>query len=315
MDRIHLVECPRDALQGWPYKVSTEDKVAYYRALIDVGFDTIDIGSFVSPKAVPSMANTVKDYDHTVAIFGLDKIPSNAIAFFTCQLSIIEDEGMLPKHGTRILVIAANERGALEASKYETIDDIGFPLSLSETFQKRNTGANIKEAFTRLENIQNICINNSKRLVVYLSMGFGNPYGDKWHPDMLTDFSDKLRKEINVEVIALSDTVGTAADNVVEAAFKTVIKELPTVEFGAHLHLHATAGLSKIEAALRGGCLRFDGAIRGIGGCPLAQDALVGNAPTEKLIEYFVKRDLWSVGNERAWDQSQNLASEIFSEI
>ena len=291
MDRIHLVECPRDALQGWPYKVSTEDKVAYYRALIDVGFDTIDIGSFVSPKSVPSMANTAK------------------------VLSIIEDEGMLPKHGTRILVIAANERGALEASKYETIDDIGFPLSLSETFQKRNTGANIKEAFTRLENIQNICINNSKRLVVYLSMGFGNPYGDKWHPDMLTDFSDKLRKEINVEVIALSDTVGTAADNVVEAAFKTVIKELPTVEFGAHLHLHATAGLSKIEAALRGGCLRFDGAIRGIGGCPLAQDALVGNAPTEKLIEYFVKRDLWSVGNERAWDQSQNLASEIFSEI
>ena len=291
MDRIHLVECPRDALQGWPYKVSTEDKVAYYRALIDVGFDTIDIGSFVSPKAVPSMANTAK------------------------VLSIIEDEGMLPKQGTRILVIAANERGAIEASKYETIDDIGFPLSLSETFQKRNTGANIKEAFTRLENIQNICINNSKRLVVYLSMGFGNPYGDKWHPDMLTDFSDKLRKEINVEVIALSDTVGTAADNVVEEAFKTVIKELPTVEFGAHLHLHATAGLSKIEAALRGGCLRFDGAIRGIGGCPLAQDALVGNAPTEKLIEYFVKRDLWSVGNERAWDQSQNLASEIFSEI
>jgi len=291
MDRIHLVECPRDALQGWPHKVSTEDKVAYYRALIDVGFDTIDIGSFVSPKAVPSMANTAK------------------------VLSIIEDEGMLPKQGTRILVIAANERGATEASKYETIDDIGFPLSLSETFQKRNTGASIEEAFTRLENIQNICINNSKRLVVYLSMGFGNPYGDKWHPDMLTDFSDKLRKDINVEVIALSDTVGTAADNVVEEAFNTVIKELPTVEFGAHLHLHATAGLSKIEAALRGGCLRFDGAIRGIGGCPLAQDALVGNAPTEKLIEYFVKRDLWSVGNERAWDQSQNLASEIFSEI
>jgi hydroxymethylglutaryl-CoA lyase len=291
MDRIHLVECPRDALQGWPNKVSTEDKIAYYRALIDVGFDTIDIGSFVSPKAVPSMANTAK------------------------VLSIIEDEGMLPKQGTRILVIAANERGATEASKYETIDDIGFPLSLSETFQKRNTGASIEEAFTRLENIQNICINNSKRLVVYLSMGFGNPYGDKWHPDMLTDFSDKLRKDINVEVIALSDTVGTAADNVVEEAFKTVIKELPTVEFGAHLHLHATAGLSKIEAALRGGCLRFDGAIRGIGGCPLAQDALVGNAPTEKLIEYFVKRDLWSVGNERAWDQSQNLASEIFSEI
>lgn len=291
MDRIHLVECPRDALQGWPHKVSTEDKVAYYRALIDVGFDTIDIGSFVSSKAVPSMANTSK------------------------VISVIEDEGILPKHGTRILVIAANERGATEASTFETIDDIGFPLSLSETFQMRNTGANIEEAFCRLDNIQNICINNSKRLVVYLSMGFGNPYGDVWHPDMLTEFSDRLKKDLNVEVIALSDTVGTAVDNVVEEAFSAVIKELPTIEFGAHLHLHATAGLSKIEAALRGGCLRFDGAIRGIGGCPLAQDALVGNAPTEKLIEYFVKRGLWSVENERAWNQSQNLASEIFSEI
>jgi hydroxymethylglutaryl-CoA lyase len=291
MERIHLVECPRDALQGWPHQVSTEDKVAYYRALLDVGFDTIDVGSFVSTKAVPSMANTAK------------------------VLTVIEDEGMLPKQGTRILVIAANERGATAASKFETIDDIGFPLSLSETFQQRNTGASIEEAFSRLDNIQNICLNNSKRLVVYLSMGFGNPYGEVWHPEMLTEFSDRLRRDLNVEVIALSDTVGTAVDHVVEDAFSAVITELPDIEFGAHLHLHATAGLSKIEAALRGGCLRFDGAIRGIGGCPLAQDALVGNAPTERMIELFVNRGLWSIGNERAWDQSQNLASEIFSEV
>ena len=291
MDRVHLVECPRDALQGWPHKVSTEDKIAYYRALLDVGFDTIDVGSFVSSKAVPSMANTAK------------------------VLTVIEDEGMLPKQGTRILVIVANERGATEASKFETIDDIGFPLSLSETFQKRNTGASIEEAFSRLDNIQNICVNNSKRLVVYLSMGFGNPYGEVWHPDMLTKFSDRLRRDLNVEVIALSDTVGTALENVVEDAFSAVTTELSDIEFGAHLHLHATAGMSKIEAALRGGCLRFDGAIRGIGGCPLAQDALVGNAPTERMVELFVNRGLWTVGNERAWAQSQNFASEIFSEI
>jgi hydroxymethylglutaryl-CoA lyase len=291
MDRIHLVECPRDALQGWPHKISTEDKVAYYRSLLNVGFDTIDIGSFVSTKAVPSMANTAK------------------------VLSVIENEGMLPMPGTRILVIVANERGATQAAKFNTIDDIGFPLSLSETFQKKNTGASIEEAFSRLDNIQNICINNSKRLVVYLSMGFGNPYGDLWHPDMLTEFSDRLRNDINVKVIALSDTVGTATDEVVEDAFSAVITELPNIEFGAHLHLHATAGLTKIEAALRGGCLRFDGAIRGIGGCPLAQDALVGNAPTERMIELFVNRGLWTIGNERAWGQSQNLASEIFAEI
>jgi hydroxymethylglutaryl-CoA lyase len=291
MDRIHLVECPRDALQGWPHKISTEDKIAYYRSLLNVGFDTIDIGSFVSPNAVPSMANTAK------------------------VLSAIENEGMLPMPGTRILVIVANERGATQAAKFNTIDDIGFPLSLSETFQKKNTGASIEEAFSRLDNIQNICINNSKRLVVYLSMGFGNPYGDLWHPDMLTEFSNRLRNDINVKVIALSDTVGTATDKVVEDAFSAVITELPNIEFGAHLHLHATAGLTKIEAALRGGCLRFDGAIRGIGGCPLAQDALVGNAPTERMIELFVNRGLWTIGNERAWEQSQNLASEIFAEI
>lgn len=290
MERIHLVECPRDALQGWPYPVSTDDKIAYYRTLLDVGFDTLDLGSFVSPKVVPSMANT-------------DKV-----------INILEDEGLLRKDGTRALVIVANERGAERASKFESIQDIGFPLSLSETFQQKNTGASIEEAFLRLDKIQNTCSNNSKRLVVYLSMGFGNPYGEDWHPEMLTEFSNRLNSELSVEVIALSDTVGNADEDTVEKAFSAVISDLPKVEFGAHLHLHATAGMKKVEAALRGGCLRFDGAIRGIGGCPLAQDSLVGNAPTERLVELFTNKGLWNISNERAWSQAQSMAASIFAE-
>jgi len=290
MERIHLVECPRDALQGWPYPVSTDDKIAYYRTLLDVGFDTLDLGSFVSPKVVPSMANT-------------DKV-----------INILEDEGLLRKDGTRALVIVANERGAERASKFESIQDIGFPLSLSETFQQKNTGASIEEAFLRLDKIQNTCYNNSKRLVVYLSMGFGNPYGEDWHPEMLTEFSNRLNSELSVEVIALSDTVGNADEETVEKAFSAVISDLPKVEFGAHLHLHATAGMTKVEAALRGGCLRFDGAIRGIGGCPLAQDSLVGNAPTERLVELFTNKGLWNISNERAWSQAQSMAASIFAD-
>jgi hydroxymethylglutaryl-CoA lyase len=288
MDKVHLVECPRDALQGWPHKISTEDKVTYYRALLDVGFNTLDLGSFVSPKVVPSMSNTHK------------------------VLSVLEDEAVLPKSGTRILVIVANERGAKQASVFNSINDLGFPLSLSETFQQKNTGASIEEAFYRLEKIQSICHNSGKRLVVYLSMGFGNPYGDFWHEELLAKFSTKLNKNLGVEVVALSDTVGTASEEIVEGAFKGVISELPNVEFGAHLHLHATEGLKKIEAAFDGGCRRFDGAIRGIGGCPMAQDDLVGNAPTEKMIEFFTSKNLWSIKNERAWSLSQSLAASIF---
>ena len=288
MDNVHLVECPRDALQGWPHKISTEDKVTYYRALLDVGFNTLDLGSFVSPKVVPSMSNTHK------------------------VLSVLEDEAVLPKSGTRILVIVANERGAKQASVFNSINDLGFPLSLSETFQQKNTGASIEEAFYRLEKIQSICHNSGKRLVVYLSMGFGNPYGDFWHEELLAKFSTKLNKNLGVEVVALSDTVGTASEEIVEGAFKGVISELPNVEFGAHLHLHATEGLKKIEAAFDGGCRRFDGAIRGIGGCPMAQDDLVGNAPTEKMIEFFTSKNLWSIKNERAWSLSQSLAASIF---
>jgi hydroxymethylglutaryl-CoA lyase len=275
MDRIHLVECPRDAIQGWPHKVSTQDKIGYYRTLFEVGFDTLDLGSFVSPRAVPSMANTAS---------------------------------------TRSLVIVANERGATQACGFDVVDDLGFPLSLSETFQQRNTGASIDEAFKRLSNIQDLCISSNKRLVVYLSMGFGNPYGDSWHPEMLTEFSKRLSETMSVQVIALSDTVGAADERIIKSVFDTIIPEVGGVEFGAHLHLNVVDGMNKISAAIDAGCRRFDGAIRGIGGCPFAQDALVGNAPTERMIELFENLGLWDVKNKRAWSHAQSLSAEIFSD-
>lgn len=289
MERIHLVECPRDAMQGWPHEISTEDKIGYFKTLYNVGFDTLDMGSFVSPKAIPSMANTAEVIEELV------------------------NEGVLPHSKTRTLVIVANERGADEASMFDVIDDMGFPLSLSETFQKRNTNASMAEGFKRLETIQNICVNSKKRLVVYLSMGFGNPYGELWHPDMLVEFSQKLKAQLGVEVIALSDTVGTANENDITSAFNSVNSEISGVEFGAHLHLKLTDGLAKIEAALEGGCIRFDGAIRGIGGCPMAQDSLVGNAPTERMVELFSEKGVWSPTNQHFWSQAQSHATEIFA--
>lgn len=289
MDKIHLVECPRDAMQGWKHEITTEDKQGYLKTLFQVGFDTLDLGSFVSPKAVPQMADTGE------------------------ILQLLEEEMILPSKQTRSLVIVANERGAQDASQYGVIDDMGFPLSLSESFQQRNTGASIEKAFSRLDAIQNICVNSNKRLVVYLSMGFGNPYGDPYHPEMLMGFSTKLKSLMDIKVIAISDTVGTADEQIVKDAFSGVVKELPDIEFGAHMHLNITEGLGKIEAAIDAGCRRFDGAIRGIGGCPMAQDDLVGNAPTEHLVQLFESKNLWAVPNPKAWSQAQSHALEIFS--
>jgi len=289
MDKIHLVECPRDAMQRWKHEITTEDKLGYLKTLFQVGFDTLDLGSFVSPKAMPQMADTGE------------------------IIQLLEEEMILPSDKTRSLVIVANERGAQNAALFGVIDDMGFPLSLSESFQQRNTGASIEKAFSRLDAIQNICINSNKRLVVYLSMGFGNPYGDPYHPEMLMEFSYKLKSLMDIKVIALSDTVGSADEKTVYDAFNGVINELPTVEFGAHMHLNISEGLGKIEAAIDGGCRRFDGAIRGIGGCPMAQDDLVGNAPTEHLIQLFEKKELWTVPNPKAWSQAQSHAMAIFS--
>lgn len=283
------MECPRDAIQGWPHPVSTEDKLAYYRVLLRVGFDTLDMGSFVSPKAIPAMADTGR------------------------VLGQLEDEGIWDQTDTRALVIVANERGARDAVEYESVKAIGFPLSLSPTFQERNTRADLEEAWKRLDAVASWCERKNKDLVVYLSMGFGNPYGDEWSEDMPTFWAKKLLDRLSPSVISLADTVGAATPDVVERVFRVASHEVGQEVLGAHLHVHPLEGLEKIKAAHRGGCFRMDGAMRGVGGCPMAQDDLVGNAPTELLIQWAEREGLWSVKDAKSLDQAQSLAADLFS--
>ena len=285
---LHLVECPRDAIQGWPYPIATEDKMAYYRTLLRVGFDTLDMGSFVSPKAIPAMADTGK------------------------VLAQLEDEGIWDQTNTRGLVIVANERGCREAVEYPSVKCIGFPLSVSPTFQERNTRATTDEAWRRLDIIANHCRQHNKELVVYLSMGFGNPYGDEWSTDITAGFMDQLLERVDPTVISLADTIGAATPELVRAVFDVTSNLVSTEKLGAHLHLHPMEGVDKIKAAHEGGCLRFDGALRGVGGCPMAQDDLIGNAPTEWIVEWAQQQGLWEVNSERALDQALSLAADLF---
>lgn len=287
--RIHLVECPRDAIQGWPHPISTEDKVAYYRVLLRAGFDTLDLGSFVSPKAIPAMADTSK------------------------VLAQLTAEGQWDQTDTEALVIVANERGARDAVAHDCLNALGFPLSLSPTFQERNTRASVDEAWRRLDLIASLCATYRKKLVVYLSMGFGNPYGDPWNEDMPATWASQLKGRIDPHVISLADTVGAANPGVVQRVFEAATEAIGAQCLGAHLHVHPLRGLDVIEAAHRGGCLRFDGALRGVGGCPMAQDDLVGNAPTELLVEWAERRGLWSVKDANALDQALSLAADLFA--
>ena len=287
--RLHLVECPRDAIQGWPHPISTEDKLAYYRSLLRVGFDTLDMGSFVSHRAMPAMADTAS------------------------VLRQLEEEGIWDQTQTQGLVIVANERGAKEAVTFDSVKAVGFPLSLSPTFQERNTRATLDEAWKRLDAIASHCANADKELVVYLSMAFGNPYGDVWDAEMPATWAQKLKARVAPSVISLADTVGTASAEVVESVFAATTLEVGREHLGAHLHLHPMEGLDKIKAAHKSGCLRFDGALRGVGGCPMAQDDLVGNAPTEWIVEWAEKKGLWSVDQTHALDQSLSLAADLFS--
>ena len=286
MTSPQLVECPRDAIQGWPVPVSTEDKIAYYKALLDVGFHTLDMGSFVSHKAVPQMKDT------------------------RAVLNALDDEGKF-EGDTRILVITANERGAKDAVIAPGVTHIGFPMSISNTFQLRNTGADIARAWDRLERIRSIAEDGNKQLVVYLSMGFGNPYGDDWSPELLLDWAGKLDETIKPEVIALSDTVGNASPDLVHSVFTQALSEGHNAIIGAHLHAAPWEATDKIQAAWKAGCRRFDGALGGIGGCPMAQDELVGNLPTETLVD-FLKANADMQLNERAWNQAQSFAVDLF---
>lgn len=279
-----MVECPRDAMQGWKTFIPTEKKVAYINSLLQVGFHTLDCGSFVSPKAIPQMADT-----KTV----LEKIsPDNS--------------------ATKLLVIVANNRGAEEAVLYEKVSYLGFPFSISETFQQRNTNSSIKESLKRVEDIQELCFKNNKELVVYLSMGFGNPYGDEYNEEILLHWADEMVK-MNIGIISLADTVGLASAEQISVALHTLIPAYPNTEFGVHLHSTPANWQVKLEAAVEAGCKRFDGALKGIGGCPMADDELVGNMNTESMLSYFKDHHILSTINEEALQQSLLLADEIFS--
>jgi hydroxymethylglutaryl-CoA lyase len=281
--QISLVECPRDAMQGWKHFIPTEKKIAYINALLKVGFDTIDFGSFVSPKAIPQMADTSE------------------------VLKGLKVEGL----NTKLLAIIANERGATDAVVYDEISYLGFPFSVSETFQKRNTNSTIEESLNRVEEIQNLCIKNKKELVVYISMGFGNPYGDVYNDDIVFNWVDKL-VAMDIKIISLADTVGLATATQVNSVTKYLVDKLPQIEIGVHLHSAVLNWKEKVDAALAAGCKRFDGALKGIGGCPMADDELVGNMDTELMIPYFKEKNLLQNLNMDELKECSRLAAEIF---
>jgi hydroxymethylglutaryl-CoA lyase len=280
---MKLIECPRDAMQGLPEFISTSAKIAYLNTLLRVGFDTLDFGSFVSAKAIPQLRDTEE------VLAGLD----------------------LSATQTKLLAIVANLRGAETAASHPEIDYIGFPLSVSETFQRRNTNKTIAEALAELAEMQNLCEKTDKTLVTYLSMGFGNPYGDAWSPEIVADFTQKLA-DMAVRIVALSDTIGASTPTTITPLFSGLIPAFPQIEFGAHLHTSPVYWREKVAAAHRAGCRRFDGAIGGVGGCPMATDKLTGNMPTEKLVAYFEECGVDLGLNQEAFRIAQVAAGDVF---
>jgi len=282
--RMKIIECPRDAMQGIIPFIPTDKKVEYLNALLKVGFNTLDFGSFVSPKMVPQMADTWK------VVQRLD----------------------LSETDTRLLAIVANLRGAEEAITYDAITYLGFPFSVSNTFQMRNTNASQQQAFETVQDIFDLCLKNGRELVLYLSMGFGNPYGDMWDVSILEHWIDRFAT-MGIEIISLSDTVGVATPEQIAEVFNNVAYYFPGVEFGAHLHTEPHNWLPKIDAAYQNGCKRFDGALKGFGGCPMAQNKLVGNMPTEFLVQYFQEERADFMIDEAAFETAKLLADAIFT--
>jgi hydroxymethylglutaryl-CoA lyase len=286
---ISLIECPRDAMQGWPHFIPTEKKIEYINALLKVGFDTIDFGSFVSPKAIPQMADTREVIGNLSAGSG----------------------GQLANSKSKLLAIIANQRGAEDAVVFDEITYLGFPFSVSETFQLRNTNATIAQSLGRVEEIQNLCVKNKKELVVYISMGFGNPYGDVYNEAIVFEWVNKL-VDMDIKIISLADTVGLATKEQVYQVTKHLVHALPKTEIGVHLHSTPANWKEKVEAALLAGCKRFDGALKGIGGCPMADDELVGNMDSELMIPYFNEKKLLNNLDLNALAQCSKIASDIF---
>ncbi len=284
MSKVKLIECPRDAMQGIKTFIPTEEKARYIQSLLGCGFDTIDFGSFVSPKAIPQMVDTAQVLER------LD----------------------LSKTNSKLLAIVANTRGAIDACKHKTIDYLGYPFSISENFQMRNTHKTIAQSVDTLKSILEIAHTNNKEVVTYISMGFGNPYGDPWDVDIVGEWTEKLAA-MGTRILSLSDTIGSSTPEVINYLFSNLISKYPDIEFGAHLHTTPSKWHEKVDAAYKAGCRRFDGAVQGFGGCPMAKDELTGNMPTEKMLSYFTSQKADSSVNWMVFEAAYNKATELFS--
>lgn len=281
---VKIIECPRDAMQGIKMMIPTAAKVKYIQSLLGCGFDTIDFGSFVSPKAIPQMVDTAE---------------------VLAQLD-------LSRTTSKLLAIVANVRGASNACEHHEIDYLGFPFSISENFQMRNTHKTIAQSVETLEEILSIAHGAGKKVVTYISMGFGNPYGDPWNVDIVGEWTEKLAA-MGVQILSLSDTIGSSTPEVIDYLFSNLIPRYPDIEFGAHLHTTPLKWHEKVRAAYEAGCRRFDGAVQGFGGCPMAKDELTGNMPTEKMLSYFTEQKADTGVNAMVFEASYNKATELFS--
>jgi len=286
MEHVKIIECPRDAMQGIKMFIPTEVKVNYLQALLRVGFDTLDFGSFVSPKAIPQMQDT---------------------AAVLAQLDLSQTR-------SKLLAIIANTQGAMLASAHKEIQYLGFPFSISENFQMRNTHKTIAESLVTLQEILDIAQGANKEVVAYLSMGFGNPYGDPWNVEIVGEWTERLA-QMGVTILSLSDTIGSSTPEVIKYLFGNLIPKYPNVEFGAHLHTTPDKWFEKVDAAYRAGCRRFDGAIQGFGGCPMAKDDLTGNMPTEKMLSYFTSVKADTALSPMSFESAYNVASRVFGEF
>ncbi len=280
---MKLIECPRDAMQGIHEFIPTSKKIEYINAILACGFDTVDFGSFVSPKSIPQMKDTAE------VLEGLDLGAGNS----------------------KLLAIVANLRGAQDAIVFDEISYLGFPFSVSETFQQRNTNSSISESLTRVEEIQRLCVKKKKELVVYLSMAFGNPYGDTWSPDIVIEWA-KAISERGIKTISLADTIGTSNSGNIKQLFGAIIPEFPKIEIGAHLHTTPETWEEKMKASWETGCRRFDSAIKGLGGCPMAADTLTGNMPTENLLSFLDKAGIKSGIHAKAFQKAMDLIPSVF---
>jgi hydroxymethylglutaryl-CoA lyase len=282
-DTVKIIECPRDAMQGIKEFIPTQKKIEYINQLLKVGYQAIDFGSFVNHDIIPQMADTAE------VVEGLE----------------------LSNTHSELIAIIANERGAMHACRFPQIHSLGFPFSVSETFQKRNANSTIAEAVERVKHIRELCASSNKELIIYISMGFGNPYGDPYSPQIVEEWIGQLEK-LSVKTFMLSDTVGVADPGIIHYLFSTLIPAFPHLEIGAHLHTAPHNWRVKIDAAYRNGCRRFDAAIKGYGGCPMAKDDLLGNMPTENLVNYFTEEQLGTGFNIHAFEESLRMANQVF---